>query len=108
MAADRPALTVAQVYDAIRPVQDPEIRLGIVDLGLVYDVVLADGGESVTVKMTLTTPMCPVGPMLLSAVHEAVARLPGVKNVNVDLVWEPPWDQAVMASDEVKDVLGIW
>lgn len=108
MADDRASLTADKVYSAIRPVQDPEIHLGIVDLGLVYDVVVADNGEDVTVKMTLTSPMCPVGPMLLSAVHESVARLPGVKNVNVELVWEPPWDPAVMATHEVKDILGIW
>jgi metal-sulfur cluster biosynthetic enzyme len=46
--------------------------------------------------------------MLLSAVHESVARLPGVNNVNVELVWEPPWDPSVMATEEAKDVLGIW
>jgi metal-sulfur cluster biosynthetic enzyme len=108
MPDEKPAVTVESVFEAIRPVQDPELHLGIVDLGLVYDVVLADSGENVTVKMTLTSPMCPVGPMLLSAVHESVARLPGVNNVNVELVWEPPWDPSVMATEEVKDVLGIW
>ncbi len=102
------ALTAEQVFDAIRPVQDPEIRLGIVDLGLVYDVELANEGKDVTVKMTLTSPMCPVGPLLMSAVHENVALLPGVENVNVELVWDPPWDPRIMASDEAKDMLGLW
>ena len=108
MSAERHALTMASVMDAIRPVQDPEMRLGIVDLGLVYDVVVAESGEDVTVKMTLTSPMCPVGPMIMEAVHESVARMPGVKSVNVELVWDPPWDPRVMATDEVKDHLGIW
>ncbi len=102
------ALTVEQVFDAIRPVQDPEIRLGIVDLGLVYDVELGNEGKDVTVKMTLTSPMCPVGPLLMNAVHENVALLPGVENVNVELVWDPPWDPRLMASDEAKDYLGLW
>lgn len=97
-----------QVWDAISVVQDPELRLGIVELGLVYDVELANDDREVTVKMTLTSPMCPVGPMLMNAVHENVAMLPGVENVSVELVWDPPWDPRIMASDEVKDALGIW
>ena len=79
MSAESPAVTMTSVMDAIRPVQDPEMRLGIVDLGLVYDVVVAESGEDVTVKMTLTSPMCPVGPMIMEAVHESVARMPGVR-----------------------------
>jgi metal-sulfur cluster biosynthetic enzyme len=58
--------------------------------------------------MTLTSPGCPFGPMILSTVHEVVALIPGVENVQVELVWEPPWNPAAMASDEVKDILGIW
>ncbi len=101
-------VTTEEVWDAIKPVVDPEVRLGIVDLGLVYDVQTEHDGRDVTVKMTLTSPMCPVGPMLMSAVHENVALLPGVENVNVELVWDPPWDPRIMATDEVKDMLGIW
>ena len=101
-------VTIDRVRGAILPVRDPEIGFSVLELGLVYDIVLANGGEDVTVKMTLTSPMCPVGPMILSAVHESVAEIEGVKNVKVELVWEPPWDPSVMASDEVKDRLGIW
>lgn len=96
------------VFEAMKPVQDPELRLGVVDLGLVYDVELDDEGKDVTVKMTLTSPGCPFGPMILSTMHEVVAAIPGVENVKIELVWEPPWNPAVMASDEVKDILGIW
>lgn len=96
------------VFEAMKPVQDPELRLGVVDLGLVYDVELDDEGKGVTVKMTLTSPGCPFGPMILSTMHEVVAAIPGVENVKIELVWEPPWNPAVMASDEVKDILGIW
>jgi metal-sulfur cluster biosynthetic enzyme len=106
--ADAAKLTTEGIFDAIRPVSDPEIRISIVELGLVYDVELENGGKDVTVKMTLTSPMCPVGPMIMSAVHENVALLPGVENVSVELVWDPPWDPRVMASDEAKDQLGIW
>ncbi len=103
-------MTKDDVYDAIRPVQDPEIRMSIVELGLVYDVEVQDAaeGKDVTVKMTLTSPMCPVGPMIMSAVHESVALMPGVENVSVELVWDPPWDPRIMCSDEAKDRLGIW
>ncbi len=102
------ALTRDEVFDAIRPVTDPEIRIGIVDLGLVYDVDIENGGKDVNVKMTLTSPMCPVGPMIMTAVHENVALIPGVESVNVELVWDPPWDPRLMASDEAKDQLGLW
>lgn len=101
-------MTKDEIFDAIRPVQDPEIRLSVVELGLIYDVALEDDGKDVTVKMTLTSPMCPVGPMIMSAVHESVALMPGVENVSVELVWEPPWDPRLMASDDAKDRLGIW
>ena len=99
--------TRKEVYDALRPIQDPEIRLGVVDLGLIYDVIIEPEG-TVKVKMTLTTPACPYGPVLMDLVHKAVQKLTGVKEVEVGLVWEPPWDPKEMASDEAKDVLGIW
>ncbi len=99
--------TKEQVMEALKTVQDPEIRLGVVDLGLIYDV-LIDGEGSVTVKMTLTTPACPYGEMLVSDVHKAAAALEGVTDTEVQLVWEPAWDPETMASDLAKDVLGIW
>jgi len=102
------AVTRDRVFEALQPIQDPELRLGVVDLGLVYDAEIGAEGKDVTVKMTLTSPGCPFGPMILSTVHEVVALIPGVENVKVELVWEPPWNPALMASDEVKDVLGIW
>ncbi|MBP7148239.1 MAG: metal-sulfur cluster assembly factor [Acidobacteria bacterium] len=104
---DNAPVTAQRVLDALAPVQDPELRLGVVELGLVYDV-LVDDSQAVTIKMTLTTPACPYGPMLLSAVHEVASELPGVRDVKIDLVWDPPWDPTVMASDEVKERLGLW
>ena len=93
--------------EALKPIQDPEIRIGIVDLGLVYDALIEDDGK-VTVKMTLTTPGCPYGEMVMTMVHKAVGQLEGVTSVEVKLVWSPPWDPRTMASDEAKDMLGIW
>jgi metal-sulfur cluster biosynthetic enzyme len=95
-----------EVYTALRVVQDPELHLGIVDLGLIYGVEF-DGNGAVKVQMTLTTPACPVGPLLQAQVHSAVLRLPNVKEARVELVWSPPWDPRTMASDDVKMELGF-
>lgn len=99
--------TKEEVFDALKPIQDPEIRIGIVDLGLVYDVDVEPDGK-VLVKMTLTTPACPFGEMLISMVHREAESLDGVTSVEVQLVWEPVWDPKTMASDLAKDLLGIW
>ncbi|MCH9023693.1 MAG: DUF59 domain-containing protein [candidate division Zixibacteria bacterium] len=99
--------TKEEVFEALKPVQDPEIRIGIVDLGLIYDADISENGK-VTVKMTLTTPACPYGEMLVAMVHRAAEDLDDVTEVEVVLVWEPTWDPVEMASDVAKDLLGIW
>jgi metal-sulfur cluster biosynthetic enzyme len=96
-----------EMIEALRPVQDPEIRIGVVDLGLIYDVTINDAGE-VKVKMTLTTPACPYGEMLVRMCQREVEQLAGVTKCDVVLVWDPPWDPKEMASDLAKDQLGIW
>jgi len=98
--------TEAEIKDALRPIQDPEIHLGILDLGLIYGVQSEPNG-TVRVKMTLTSPACPVGPLLQAQVHAAVLKLPGVKEAKVELVWDPSWDPRTMASDEIKMELGL-
>jgi metal-sulfur cluster biosynthetic enzyme len=85
---------------------DPEIHLGILDLGLIYGVQSEPDG-TVTVRMTLTTPACPIGPLLQSQVQAALVNLPGVKEAKVELVWDPPWDPRTMATDEIKMELGL-
>jgi len=101
--------TSDQVRDALAEVQDPELHMGIIDLGLVYGIDVAGAeSEQVTVTMTLTSPMCPVGPMFKQNVHDAVAALPGVTKASVELTFDPPWDPREMASDDVKTLLGIW
>jgi metal-sulfur cluster biosynthetic enzyme len=99
--------TPDDVLEALRAVYDPEIGINIVDLGLVYDVEKTAEGE-VNVKMTLTTPACPLGPVLIDQIQYVAGRLPGVENANVEFVWTPPWDPRVMASEEAKAELGIW
>ena len=96
-----------QVMEALMPIQDPEIRLGIVDLGLVYDVKVNPNGL-VDVLITLTTPACPLGPVLVAQIENAVMDLPGVTDVDVSLTFSPPWDPRTMASDEIKMQLGLW
>lgn len=103
-----PLPTKIEIFEALKPVMDPEIRIGIVDLGLVYDALIDEDTKKVTVKMTLTTPACPYGEMLLSMVHRSVEEMDEVEEVEVKLVWSPPWDPKEMASDLAKDQLGIW
>ena len=95
------------ITEALRPVMDPEIRIGIVDLGLIYDIDINDEAE-VKVKMTLTTPACPYGEMLVTSAHGAVEELDSVTKVEIVLVWDPPWDPNEMCTDLAKDQLGIW
>jgi len=99
-------VTKEQVLGKIAEVEDPEIRLGVVDLGLIYNIEVLDE-KTVMVAMTLTTPGCPYGPTLIADVENAVKEL-GVENVDVEIVWDPPWNPVEMASEYAKDVLGIW
>jgi metal-sulfur cluster biosynthetic enzyme len=102
-------VTAETVREALKEVEDPELMMGILDLGLVYDVVCEGSqGEDVTVTMTLTSPMCPVGPMFKQAVQSKVESVEGVKNANVEITFNPPWDPRTMASEDVKLALGIW
>jgi metal-sulfur cluster biosynthetic enzyme len=101
------AVTSEAVMEALMPIQDPEIHLGIVDLGLIYDV-RVDDDNIVDVTFTLTTPACPLGPMLIAQIQDAIMDVEGVRDVNVDLTFSPPWDPRIMASDDIKMQLGIW
>jgi probable FeS assembly SUF system protein SufT len=98
----------AMVWDALKTCYDPEIPVNIVDLGLVYLCELQDeeGGKNVNIKMTLTAPGCGMGPVLASDVKHKVEALPGVKNANVEVVFDPVWDRSMM-SDAAKLQLGM-
>ena len=101
--------TAEQVREALSDVKDPELDIPILDLGLVYDVAVeGDASAHVTVTMTLTSPMCPVGPLFKKSVEDKVLELDGVKSANVEITFSPPWDPRTMASDDVKVMLGIW
>ena len=94
------------VRENLKNVYDPEIGINIVDLGLVYDVDVADAGD-VLVTMTLTSLGCPLGPVIVQEVTGALKELPGINEVDVKLVWSPPWTPDAM-SEDAKDELGIW
>jgi FeS assembly SUF system protein len=93
------------VLEALRTVRDPEIPVNLVDLGLIYELVVKQGGI-VFVEMTLTTPACPVAQSMPGEVEAAIAAVPGVNEVRVRLVWSPPWDRDRM-SEEAKLELGL-
>ena len=97
------------VWDQLKTVFDPEIPVNIVDLGLIYDMDIehmATGGSFVNIKMTLTAPGCGMGPMIAQDAQNKVRTIPGVLDVNVDLVWEPQWDRDMM-TDEARLQMGM-
>ena len=94
------------IIAALKTVYDPEIPSDIYELGLVYKIDIADD-RTVAVEMTLTTPNCPSAQELPTMVENAVASVPGVGAVKVDIVWDPPWDPSRM-SDEARAVLNMW
>ncbi len=101
-------ITEEAIREAIHPVQDPEIALSILDLGLVYAIEIDQEKKSVVIRMTLTSPMCPAGPEMLAATEMAARRVPGVEDAKVELVWEPRWDPRIHCSEDAKAYLGIW
>jgi metal-sulfur cluster biosynthetic enzyme len=94
------------VREALKNVIDPELRLSIIDLGLVYEVEIKD--STVKVIYTLTTPACPLGPVIDGQIQDVLGDLPGMEEVITEIVFSPPWDPRTMASDEIKMQLGIW
>ncbi len=98
-------VTPELVREALRGVYDPEIPVNIVDLGLVYDIQIKENGV-VHILMTLTYPGCPIGPLIVEQIEEAVGSLPGVKYVDVEFTFDPPWTPDKM-SEEAKEALGI-
>ena len=92
------------IVEALREVYDPELHYNIYDLGLVYDITIADG--NVGVLMTLTTPACPIGPMLSEQLQDTLRLIPGIKDVDIQWTFDPAWNPDMM-TDEAKADLGI-
>lgn len=93
------------IVRALRQVYDPDISVNVYDLGLIYEIKVDDDG-SVYVKMTLTSPSCPLADTIVANVEEAVRDVPGVTDVKIDLVFEPEWGKEMM-SDEALVELGL-
>ena len=84
-----------KIIDEIKKIYDPEIPVNIYELGLIYDVSVE--GKNVKIKMTLTTPNCPVAESLPKEVKDSVMQVNGVEKVDLELVWDPPWDKSMMS-----------
>lgn len=98
--------TSEEVSEALKVVNDPEIGINIVDLGLVYDVQVNEDGEA-HIVFTLTSMGCPIGPMLDQEMKEVVSALPGIKSVTTEMVMTPPWGPDKM-SEFAKSALGYF
>lgn len=99
-----------QIWNELKNVYDPEIPVNVVDLGLIYDCHLTPaeaGGFRADVKMTLTAPGCGMGPVLQQDVHDRLVAMHGIREAQVDLVWDPPWSQAMM-TEAARLQLGLY
>lgn len=104
-ATFNPVVVEAEVIEAIRNVFDPEIPVNIYELGLIYEIKVSETG-AVAIRMTLTAPSCPAAQSLPGEVQTRVKEVPGVTDVSVDVVWEPPWDPSRM-SEAARLQLGM-
>ncbi len=99
-----PAPTEDVVREALNMIEDPELLMGIVDIGLVYDIKIEV--PKIHVTYSLTSMGCPAGPMIQENIHDVAAALPGVEEVEVELTWDPPWTPELM-SEDAKFILGF-
>ena len=105
--AEKLEFTEENVRKTIKQVDDPEIGINVVDLGLVYEINLQEN-KDVQVVMTLTTPFCPVGPSIKQQIANVIKKdVAGVEKVDVQFTFNPPWDKDMM-SDDAKDELGLF
>ena len=105
VATEPPSLE-DQIVEAIRTVYDPEIPVNIYEMGLIYDILVGDAGK-VDIKMTLTSPACPVAGTLPGEVEARVEGVPGVERAEVEIVWDPVWNPSMM-SEAAKLELGMF
>ncbi len=105
MTAGQQSITEEQVYAALKKCMDPEIPVNVVDLGLIYGVNIADG-KNIDIRMTMTTRGCPLHDTLVSDVKRYVGKISGVGNINVEIVWDPPWSLEKM-NPAVREQLGF-
>ena len=100
----------SEIMQSLRDVEDPEMKMSITELGLIYAVRVEEGDEGVhaEIDMTLTSPGCPVAPEIMAAVHRSALATEGVDSVHVNLTFSPPWDPRVHASEDARFDLGVF
>jgi|TARA_Y100000758_G_scaffold78537_1_gene52964 metal-sulfur cluster biosynthetic enzyme len=100
----------SEIMQSLRDVEDPEMKISITELGLIYAVRVEEGDEGVhaEIDMTLTSPGCPVAPEIMAAVHRSALATEGVDSVHVNLTFSPPWDPRVHASEDARFDLGVF
>ena len=103
-------VTKESVLAAIHPVEDPEMEISLVELGLVYDVRLEEKDDSIhaEIDLTLTSPGCPMAPEIMASVHRAALTIEGLETVHINLVWTPRWEPKIHASEDALMDMGIF
>ena len=96
--------------ESLQSVEDPELDISIVELGLVYDVRFEtrDEGTHAEIDLTLTSPGCPAAPEIMAAAHRAALQTDGLESVHINLVWSPRWDPRLHATEDARMDMGIW
>jgi metal-sulfur cluster biosynthetic enzyme len=94
------------VFEALNEVEDPEMKISVIDLGLIYDIKIEN--THAEIDMTLTSPGCPIAPELMAAVHRAALDTKGLESVHVNLTFTPLWDPKIHATEDGKFELGIF
>jgi FeS assembly SUF system protein len=95
-----------RIVEVIKTCYDPEIPVNICELGLIYDIHISEGND-LSVKMTLTSPNCPVAETLPAEVEQKLENIPELNSVKVEITFDPPWEREMM-SEEAKMELGMW
>ena len=100
----------SEIMQSLGDVEDPEMKMSVTELGLIYAIWIEDGeeGAHAEIDMTLTSPGCPVAPEIMSAVHRSALATEGVDSVHVNLTFSPPWDPRVHASEDARFELGVF
>jgi metal-sulfur cluster biosynthetic enzyme len=103
-------VTKESVLAAIHPVEDPEMEISLVELGLVYDVRIEEKDDSIhaEIDLTLTSPGCPMAPEIMASVHRAALSTEGLETVHINLVWSPRWEPKIHASEDALMDMGIF
>ena len=104
------SVTKESVLAAIHPVEDPEMEISLVELGLVYDVRIEVKDDSIhaEIDLTLTSPGCPMAPEIMASVHRAALSTEGLETVHINLVWSPRWEPKIHASEDALMDMGIF